>query len=110
MMRFVRLVGGGLGVILAIALTGYASSGFFEPQLEGRLLLVAWIAAWFVVGYAILPYTPVEPARRLMRGVAELSTGEFVAAIVGMLVGLLMALLLSLPLATFPDPHGRAAA
>jgi uncharacterized protein YacL len=108
MMRFVRLVGGGLGVILAIALTAFGgtSGGFFEPQLEGRLLLAAWIAAWFVVGYGILPYITVEPAQRLMEGVGRLSTGEFVAAVIGLLVGLLMGLLLGLPLANFPDPYG----
>lgn len=107
MMRFIRLLGGGLGAILAISLAGVGgtSSGFFEPSLEGRLLLGAWIAAWFVVGYAILPYVTVEPARRLMVGVAELSTGEFVTAVLGLIVGLLMGLLLGLPLANFPEPY-----
>jgi uncharacterized protein YacL len=108
MMRFIRLVGGALGLILAISLAGSggATSGFFDPQLEGRLLLAAWIAAWFVVGYGILPYITVEPASRLAAGVGDLSTGEFVAAIVGLLVGLLMGLLLGLPLSNFPDPYG----
>jgi uncharacterized protein YacL len=106
MMRFVRLVGGGLGVILAISLAslGGPSSGFAD--LTGGLLLAAWVGAWFVVGYAILPYITVEPARRLMTAVSEMSTGEFVAAVIGFLVGLLMGLLLGLPLANFPDPYG----
>lgn len=108
MMRFIRLVGGGLGVILAISLAGLggASSHLLDPGIEGRLLLVAWIAAWFVVGYAILPYLTVEPAGRLARMVREMSTGEFIAAVLGLLVGLLMGLLLGLPLANFPDPYG----
>lgn len=108
MMRFIRLVGGGLGVILAISLAGLGgtSSGLLEPQIEGRLLFAVWIAAWFVVGYAILPYLTVEPARRLASAVSEMSTGEFVAAVLGLLVGLLMGLLLGLPLANFPDPYG----
>jgi len=108
MMRFIRLVGGGLGVILAISLAGFGgtSSGLLEPAIEGRLLLATWIAAWFVVGYAILPYLTVEPARRLANSVSEMSTGEFVAAVLGLLVGLLMGLLLGLPLANFPDPYG----
>jgi uncharacterized protein YacL len=95
-------------VILAISLTGVGgtSSGFFEPSLEGRLQLAVWIAAWFVVGYGIGPYVTVEPARRLMRAVTELSTGEFLAAVAGLLVGLLMGLLLGLPLANLPDPYG----
>ena len=108
MMRFIRLLGGGLGVILAISLAGFggASSEFFSASLEGRLLFGAWIAAWFVVGYAILPYITVVPARWLMEGVDELSTGEFVTAILGLLLGLLMGLLLGLPLANLPDPYG----
>jgi uncharacterized protein YacL len=63
-----------------------------------------------VVGYAILPYITVVPARWLMTGVGELSTGEFVTAILGLLLGLLMGLLmgllLGLPLANLPDPLG----
>ena len=108
MMRFIRLVGGGLGVILAISLAGFGgtSSGLLEPQIEGRLLLATLIAAWFVVGYAILPYVTVEPAKRLADSVGAMSTGEFIAAVLGLLVGLLMGLLLGLPLANFPDPYG----
>ncbi len=108
MMRFIRLVGGGLGVILAIALAGFGgtSSGLLEPQVEGRLLLATWIAAWFVVGYAILPYLTVEPAKRLAGSVSDMSTGEFIAAVLGLLVGLVMGMLLGMPLANFPDPYG----
>ena len=108
MMRFIRLVGGGLGVILAISLAGFGgtSSGLLEPTIEGRLLLATWIAAWFVVGYAILPYLTVEPAKRLANAVRTMSTGEFISAVLGLLVGLLMGLLLGLPLANFPEPYG----
>ena len=59
-----------------------------------------------MVGFAILPYLTVVPAGRLVRGVQELSTAEFVTAVVGLLLGLLMGLLLGLPLAGFPDPSG----
>ena len=47
MMRFIRLVGGGLGVILAISLAGLGgtSSGLLEPQLEGRILFGVWMYA-----------------------------------------------------------------
>ena len=108
MMRFIRLVGGGLGVILAIALAGFGgtSSGLLEPTIEGRVLLATWIAAWFVVGYAILPYLTVEPAKRLANAVRTMSTGEFVSSVLGLLIGLLMGLLLGLPLTNFPDPYG----
>lgn len=105
MMRFVRLSGGSLGAILAISLASGAP-GFFDPSVAGRLLLGAWIAAWTVVGFSIMPYITVEPAARLVRGVMDLSTSEFVAAVGGLLLGLTMGLLLGLPLAYLPDPYG----
>lgn len=105
MIRFVRLTGGALGAIMAITLASGAP-GFFDPSLAGRLLLAAWIAAWAVVGYSIMPYITVQPATRLVRGVMDLSTSEFVAAVGGLLLGLLMGVLLGVPLAHLPDPFG----
>lgn len=106
MLRFVRLTGGALGVILALTLASFDLPGgsFFSSSIEGRLLLAAWVAAWSVLGYAILPYITVQPAARLAREVEELSTGEFVAAVLGLILGLVMGLLLGLPLSNFPDP------
>jgi uncharacterized protein YacL len=106
MLRFVRMTGGALGVILAMSLASFDVPGgaFFSPALEGRLLLAAWIGAWLVLGYAVVPYITVEPAMRLARAVTDLSTGEFVAAVLGLILGLLMGLLLGLPLSNFPDP------
>jgi len=46
------------------------------------------------------------PARWLLRAVTDMSTEEFVAAIVGLLVRLLMGFLLSLPLTNLPAPTG----
>jgi uncharacterized protein YacL len=108
MTRFVRLVGGGLGVILAFSLAGGATgpSEAFDSSLGGRLLLGAWVAAWFVVGFGIMPYITVQPAAWLLRHVLGLSTGEFVTAVAGLVVGLLMGVLLGLPLANLPDPYG----
>lgn len=103
MMRFIRTVGGALGAILAISLA-IPQPSFFDPSLSGRLLLVAWIVAWSVVGFSILPHITVQPAARVLRAVTNLSTGEFVASVGGLLVGLLMGLLLALPLANFPEP------
>jgi uncharacterized protein YacL len=108
MTRFVRLVGGGLGVILAFSLAGGATgpSEAFDSSLGGRLLLGAWVAAWFVVGFGIMPYITVQPAAWLLRHVLGLSTGEFVTAVAGLVVGLLMGVLLGLPLANLPEPYG----
>lgn len=108
MLRFIRLLGGALGVILAIALAGLdgMSPALLEQTTEGRLLLLAWIAAWGLVGFAISPYVTITPARWLMRAVTDMSTEEFVAAVSGLVVGLLMGFLLGLPLTTLPAPFG----
>lgn len=105
MMRFIRILGGALGAIMAISLAA-ASSSFFDPSLAGRFLLIAWIGAWVVVGHSILPHVTVQPAGRLMRAVSALSTDESLTATAGLLLGLLMGLLLGLPLANLPDPYG----
>jgi uncharacterized protein YacL len=104
MLRIIRLMGGALGVILAISLANLdgASSALMAPSTEGRLLLVAWIAAWGVLGFAIAPYITIEPARWIMRAVTDMSTDEFVAAVAGLLMGFL----LGLPLTNLPPPAG----
>ena len=59
-----------------------------------------------MVGFVIAPYLTIVPARWLLRAVTDMSTDEFVAAIVGLLVGLLMGFLLGLPLTSLPAPAG----
>ena len=59
-----------------------------DPSTEGRLLLLAWLVAWAVVGFSIMPYITVSPARWLMRAVTDMSTDEFVAAVAGLMLGL----------------------
>jgi uncharacterized protein YacL len=105
MLRFIRLLGGALGVILAITLAGLSDT-LSDPSTEGRLMLLAWIAAWAVVGFSIMPYITIAPARWLMRAVTDMSTDEFVAAVAGLIMGLLMGFLLGLPLTSLPAPAG----
>ena len=105
MLRFIRLLGGALGVILAITLAGLSET-LTDPSVQGRLMLLAWIVAWAVVGFAIMPYITVSPARWLMRAVTDMSTDEFVAAVTGLILGLLMGFLLGLPLTSLPGPAG----
>jgi uncharacterized protein YacL len=59
-----------------------------------------------IVGFAVLPYLTIVPATWLVRKVQELSTAEFVTAILGLFVGLLLGLLLGLPLAQIEGPLG----
>ena len=104
MIRNIRLLGAALGGLVGLTLA--ASARLFEDIQMGGPLLVAWVLAWIVVGFAILPYLTVVPAGWLIRQAQQLSTAEFVTAVAGLLLGLLMGLLLGLPLALFPAPLG----
>ena len=104
MIRNIRLLGAALGGLVGLALA--ASAPAFTESPAGGWLLAAWVVAWVVVGFAILPYLTVVPAGWLIRQIEHLSTAEFVTAVVGLLIGLLMGLLLGLPLAAFPAPLG----
>ena len=112
MTRNIRLLGLVLGGLVGIALARPAGllvidqAGGIDVSPSGGVFLIAWIAAWLVVGFAILPYITIVPARWLYRAVQELSTAEFVTAVVGLLLGLLMGLLLGLPLSRLDGPAG----
>jgi len=54
MNNFVRLFGGGLGAAIAVTLAGGANIPPLDTSsLGGAVLLLAWIAAWVVIGYSI---------------------------------------------------------
>ena len=102
---FIRLFGGALGALVAVSLAGATGIPPLDLSALGdAVLLAAWIGAWFVIGFSILPYVTVLPAQWLIRRVADLSTGEFISAVAGLIVGLVIGLLLGLPMANLPDP------
>ena len=108
MIRYIRVLGAALGGLVGLALAAVQVDGrqlFTDVPYSGAFL-AAWVVAWIVVGFAILPYLTVVPALWLMRQVEALSTAEFVAAVIGLLIGLLMGLLLGLPLSNFDPPLG----
>jgi len=106
MTYFVRLFGGALGVLIAVVLAGGAGIPPLDiSSIGGIVLLAGWLGAWFVIGFSILPYVTFIPATWLIRHVVDLSTGEFVSAVVGLVVGLVIGLLLGLPMANLPDPY-----
>jgi uncharacterized protein YacL len=106
LIRNIRLLGAALGGIVGLALaSGIPSLYANEPY--GALVLAAWVVAWLVVGFALLPYLTVVPAGWLVRQVQAISTAEFVTAVVGLLIGLLMGVLLGLPLSRLGDPLGQ---
>ena len=105
MIRYIRLLGAALGGAIGLVLAT-SGGGLFKDQEYSGAFLAAWVVSWVVVGFAILPYLTVVPAQWLIRRVEELSTAEFVAAVIGLLLGLLMGLLLGFPLSGLGDPWG----
>ena len=97
MIRYIRVLGAALGGLVGLVLAG-ADGGLFSESDYAGFLLAAWVVAWVVVGFAILPYLTVVPATWLISRVEDLSTAEFVTAVIGLTLGLLMGLLLGLPL------------
>ena len=108
MIRYIRVLGAALGGLVGLALASVVVEGrqLFSDVPNGGAFLAAWVVAWIVVGFAILPYLTVVPAVWVVRQVENLSTAEFVAAVIGLLIGLLMGLLLGLPLSNFEPPLG----
>ena len=108
MIRYIRVLGAALGGLVGLALATIEVNGgqLFSDAPNAGAFLAAWVVAWIVVGFAILPYLTVVPAVWLVRRVEDLSTAEFVAAILGLLIGLLRGLLLGLRLSRFDPPLG----
>jgi uncharacterized protein YacL len=108
LIRYIRVLGAALGGLIGLALAAIEVNGrqLFSDVPNAGAFLAAWVVAWIVVGFAILPYLTVVPAIWIVRRVEELSTAEFVAAVLGLLIGLLMGLLLGLPLSNFDPPLG----
>ena len=108
MIRTIRFLGAALGGLIGIALV-IAQLAVFQPVPGAALLVLAWVVAWIVLGYTLLPYLTVIPALAALRAVQQLSTAEFVTAIIGLFIGLLLGLLLGLPLSNIPGPIGTLA-
>jgi uncharacterized protein YacL len=103
---FVRLFGGGLGAAIAVTLAGGAHIPPLDLSSVGAaVLVIAWIGAWVVIGFSILPYVTVLPARWLMAHVMTLSAGEFLSAVGGLIVGLVIGALIGLPMTNLPEPY-----
>jgi uncharacterized protein YacL len=105
LIRYIRVLGAALGGAVGLVLAT-SGDGLFARNDNAGALLAAWVVAWIVVGFAILPYLTVVPAVWLVLRVEELSTAEFVAAVLGLLIGLLMGLLLGAPLSGLSQPWG----
>ena len=108
MIRTIRFLGAALGGLIGITFV-IAQLAVFEPAPGAPLLVAAWVIAWIVLGFTLLPYLTVIPAMSALRAVQALSTAEFVTAIVGLFLGLLLGLLLGLPLSALPSPIGTVA-
>jgi uncharacterized protein YacL len=105
LIRYIRVLGAALGGLVGLVLAG-VEGGLFRDASYAGFLLAAWVVAWVVVGFAILPYLTLVPATWLISRVEDLSTAEFVTAVIGLTLGLLMGLLLGFPLANVEKPFG----
>ncbi len=108
MIRNIRFLGAALGGLTGIILV-IAQLAVFQPAPGAAVLVAGWVVAWIVLGYTLLPYLTVIPAMSALRSVQQLSTAEFVTAIIGLFLGLLLGLLLGLPLSNIDGPVGTVA-
>ena len=108
MIRSIRFLGAALGGLVGIILI-IEQLAVFDTVPGSGALAVAWVIAWTVLGFSLLPYLTVIPAQNVMRAVQELSTAEFVTAIIGLFLGLTLGLLLGLPISALPAPIGTLA-
>jgi uncharacterized protein YacL len=106
--RSIRFLGAALGGLVGIT-SVIAQLAVFQPVPGAPLLVVGWVVAWIVLGFTLLPYLTVIPAMAALKAVQELSTAEFVTAIIGLFLGLLLGLLVGLPLSKLPEPIGTVA-
>jgi uncharacterized protein YacL len=106
--RTIRFLGAALGGLIGIILV-ITQLAVFQPAPGSPLLVIGWVVAWIVLGFTLLPYLTVIPALAALRAVQELSTAEFVTAIIGLFLGLFLGLLLGLPAANLPAPIGTVA-
>ena len=108
MIRSIRYLGAAIGGLVGISFV-IAQLAIFQPVPGAPLLVVGWVIAWIVLGFTLLPYLTVIPALAALRAVQQLSTAEFVTAIIGLFLGLLLGLLIGLPLSALPSPIGTVA-
>jgi uncharacterized protein YacL len=108
LIRTIHFLGAALGGLIGITLV-IAQLAVFKPVEGSAVLVVAWVIAWIVLGFTLLPYLTIIPAMRALGAVQQLSTAEFVTAIIGLFLGLLLGLLLGLPLSALPPPIGTIA-
>ena len=108
MIRTIRFLGAALGGLIGITLV-ITQLAVFQPAPGSPLLVIGWVVAWIVLGFTLLPYLTVIPALAALRAVQDLSTAEFVTAIIGLFLGLLLGLLVGIPASNLPEPVGRLA-
>ena len=65
MIRSIRILGAALGAFVGLGLAA-AGTGLFVDLPYAGFVLAAWTIAWVVVGFAVLPYLTVVPARWLI--------------------------------------------
>ena len=108
MIRTIHFLGAALGGLIGITLV-VAQLAVFQPAPGSALLVLGWVIAWIVLGFTLLPYLTVIPAMAALRAVQQLSTAEFVTAIIGLFLGLVLGLLVGLPFSNIDGIVGSLA-
>jgi uncharacterized protein YacL len=108
LIRTIHFLGAALGGLIGITLV-VAQLAVFQPVPGSALLVLGWVVAWIVLGFTLLPYLTVIPAMAALRAVQQLSTAEFVTAIIGLFLGLLLGLLVGLPFSNIDGIVGSLA-
>lgn len=106
--RLSRLLGLILGAVL-----GWQAAHWVPgvPPVWTDLAFLRWgvpfAAAGALLGYLVMPYLTVEPAKALAAWVRTLPLAHLVAGSIGLALGLIIAAVLAIPLSRLPSPFGQ---
>ncbi len=76
MIRYIRVLGAALGGLVGLVLADGRRRALPATPPTPVSLLAAWVVAWVVVGFAILPYLTVVPATWLIARVEDAVDGR----------------------------------
>jgi len=105
---FIRLLGALFGFFFGFYLGAALLQVSQVTPVSNQVLVIVLLAtACAILGWLGAPYVTVYPARRVVRGIQQSSSGDLLGGAFGAGVGLFLALLLAVPLALLPEEIGR---
>ena len=107
-MAFIRLLGAFIGFFFGFYLGAALLQVSQVTPVSNQVLVVILLAtACAILGWLGAPYLTVYPARWVVRGIQQSSSGDLLGGAFGAGVGLMLALLLAVPIALLPEEIGR---